>query len=293
MCGYIVKPYVYYDERYPSHWIKLDVARRLVSALESVGFEVIDADETKKLMEKAVATRFKEELVIIFSQDVVPEKLVDNPSSPGANSLIRKFLNNGHSIVWMGDIPLLHIGFSKGEKRTLTNIIARQVLGLDPNVSFVNVPVRHTNYGYMFQLPTWIGSRPHKGASGVGFIPLSISSYGVHAFILTYYKGASGHYTLSGFIRIYDMELDKPEKLSDDMIRGIINVVYRNPVFHVWMVMQKLQKRIYRVEEDLKTSFNTLRSELDNLGKILDKLLKLAENKPCSKPQNKQSQGDI
>ena len=187
MNEYIMRPYVYYDERYPSHWINPDVAKRIANSLENIGFKVIDADETKKLMENAIMSSLGEEIVIVFAQDVVPEKLVDNPSSPTANSLIRRFLNNGHSIVWMGDIPLLHVGFSNGEKRSLTNTVVQQVLGLDPNVLHVNASVKHTYFGYMLPLPIWVGTRPHRGLapniSGIGFIPLSISPHGLMVFM--------------------------------------------------------------------------------------------------------------
>jgi len=296
MNTYTIRPYVYYDEKYPSHWISPDVAKRIASLLESMGFEVVNADETKKLMEKAITAPLREEVVIVFSQDVIPEKLVDNPSSPTANSLIRRFLNNGHSVVWLGDIPLLHIGFSNGEKRTLTNVIVQQVLGLDPNIPHVSAPVRHTHFGYMLQLPTWVGTRPHRGLapniSGVNFIPLSISPHGVHAFIVAYHKGPVGTgftFTFSGFIRLYDMVLDKTEKLSENMIRGIVNVVFRNPMFHAWIVIQEMQKRIHNLEEELRTSFNTLKSELDNLGKILDQILKLVKEGAKPKSQSKSS----
>ncbi|OYT30657.1 MAG: hypothetical protein B6U94_06050 [Thermofilum sp. ex4484_79] len=287
MNTHTIRPYVYYDERYPSHWIKPDVARHIAKTLENMGFKVVNADEVKKLMERAIATaQISEEIVIVFSQDVVPEILVDNPSSPTANSLIRRFLNNGHSIVWIGDIPLLHIGFSNGEKRTLTNAVTQQVLGLNPDVPHVSVPVRHTHLGHMFQLPIWIGTRPHKGrapnVTGVSFIPLSLSRQGAHAFIATYYRGPVGN-AFSGFIRLYDTVLDKPEKLSEDMIRGIVNVVFRNPVLHVWTAIQELQKRVQSMEEDLRTSFNTLKSELDNLSKILEKILKLIEKEKEAK----------
>lgn len=279
-----IKPYVYYDEKYPSHWISPDVAKHITSLLESMGFEVIDADETKKLMEKAIATTPREEIVIVFSQDVIPEKLVDNPSAPTINSLIRRFLNNGHSIVWLGDVPLLHIGFNNGEKRTLTNSVVQQVLGLDPNIPNVSASVRHTIYGYMFQLPTWIGTRPHRGASGVYLLPLSISTHGVHAFIISYYRTQTGHFTLSGFIRLYDMVLDKREKLSQDMIRGIVNFVFRNPMLYIWTEIQEIRKKAHNLEEELRTSFDTLRSELDNLGKIINQILELV--KKGAKPES-------
>jgi len=282
MSAHAIRPYVYYDERYPSHWISPDVAKHIASSLESMGFEVINADETRELMKKTVKTQLREEIVIVFSQDVVPEKLVDNPSSPTVNSLIRRFLNNGHSVVWLGDIPLLHIGFSNSDKRTLTTAVVQQVLGLDPNIPHISAPVRHTHFGYMLQLPTWVGTRPHRGLapniSGVNFFPLSISSHGVHAFIVVYHKGPAGAspiFTFSGFIRLYDMVLDKTEKLSENMIRGIVNIVFRNPMFQAWTVLQEMQKRIHNLEEELKTSFSTLKSELDNLGKILDQILKL------------------
>lgn len=43
---------------------------------------------------------------------------------------------------------------------------------------------------------------------------------------------------------------------------------------HTWIVVQEMQKRIHNLEEELRISFDTLKSELDNLGKILNQILK-------------------
>jgi len=73
--------------------------------------------------------------------------------------------------------------------------------------------------------------------------------------------------------------LNRPEVLSDEIIRGIVNVVFRNPLVLIQKSLDKLYERVREMEEGLNTKFGTLRSELDNLGKILDKILKLAEEK--------------
>lgn len=166
--------------------------------------------------------------------------------------------------------------------RKFTNTAGR-VLELSPNVSPVNVPVRLTFYGYMLQLPVWIGMKPHKGlaptVSGVLYLtPLSMSAYGVHAFIISYYRvplDAGRTFLFSGFIRIYDTKLNINE-LGEDVIKGIVNATFRAPLYYVHTLTQ-IQKRISHLEENLHSSFNTLKSELDNLSKILDKILKLIE----------------
>ena len=279
----MVRPYVYYDERYPSHWIAKAVAKRMANALKKVGFKIVNAEEVRDLMQEALRTPLREEIVIVFSQDVVPDILVDNPSSPTANSLLRRFLNRGHSIVWMGDVPLLHVGFNDGRKQSLTPGVVQHVLGLSPEIPNVKAPVRHTYLGWILQLPIWVGTRPHKGLapgiSGVGFHHLSLSSHGVHAFIVSYYGQTPFWHPVSGFIRLYDMMLNRSEVLSDEIIRGIVNVVFRNPLVSIQKSLDKLYERVREIEESLNTKFETLRSELDNLGKILDKILKLAEEK--------------
>ena len=272
-----IDPYVYYDKRYPSHWIKPEVSEYMAGILRDMGFRVINADEAKKLMKNA--TKSSKEIVVVFSQDVIPEKLLDNPSSPTSNSLIRRFLNNGHSVIWLGDTPLLYVGFSNGEKRSLATAFIQKVLSLDPNIANAKIHVRHTLYGHLLQLPMWMGAKPHRGTGTVGFIPLSISIHGIHAFIASYYKAPTGHYAFSGLIRLYDMILDSQEKLNQNMIRGIVNAVFRNYVFHLWAELNETQKNLHELNEELKTSFNTVKSELDNLGKILDQILKLAKEK--------------
>ena len=52
--------------------------------------------------------------VIVFSMDKAPDTILN---SIDANSIVRKFLDAGGKIVWIGDIPFWNIGKKKGEKK--------------------------------------------------------------------------------------------------------------------------------------------------------------------------------
>lgn len=114
-----VKPFVYYDERYPTSWIADNSAKQIVEFLEKRGFEVIDATDLKRVVTDYASKPYSEEAVIVFSRDVVPDVILDNPTNPTANSPLRRCLNAGHSIVWLGDIPLFYVGYSDGRKQKL------------------------------------------------------------------------------------------------------------------------------------------------------------------------------
>ena len=57
--------------------------------------------------------------------------------------------------------------------------------------------------------------------------------------------------------------------------------------FHLRVEMHQLEKRINSLEEELRTSFNTLKSELDNLGKVPDKIPKLVKESTKPNSQSK------
>jgi len=259
-----IKPFVYYDERYPTNWVSDNVAKQMVKFLEEKGFEVVDATDLKKVMADYTTTKVhNEEVVIVFSRDIVPDVVLDNPTNPTVNSLIRRYLNAGHSIVWLGDIPLYYVGYNNGEKRNLPPNACQTVLGLNSNVLQVSYKVRLTFYGLMYDLPAWIGKRPHVGViAGVDFIPLAISWHSnrrvYHGFIASYVR------QLSGFIRIYDFEMQKP--LGPEYLEAIYTItIMRNPIIYLMREVRKLNER-------LETKFNTIKHEVDSLVEHIKKI---------------------
>ena len=265
-----VKLFVYYDERYPTSWVANNVAKQIVEFLEKRGFEVIDANDLKKVLTEYASKPHKEEAVIIFSRDVVPDLILDNPTNPTANSLLRRYLNAGHSIIWLGDIPLFYIGYSDGRKQNLPPNICQNVLGLNPTHD-VSYKVRLTFYGLMYNLQEWIGRRPHTGvAVSIDLTPLAINWHGnqkiYHGFIASYARSS-----FSGFIRIYDFVMDKT--LTPEYLEALYTIaVIRNPIAYLFEEVRKLNER-------LETKFDTIKKEVDSLVEYLKKIYEQVESK--------------
>ncbi|MHA1664621.1 MAG: hypothetical protein ACTSVW_02160, partial [Candidatus Njordarchaeales archaeon] len=118
--------YVFYDETYPSSWISKKTSRKILEFFNKrYQFKQVNAKELADLMKQTSGP--STEMVVIFSQDVVPDTVVDKPESPTPNSLIRQFMNRGNAIIWLGDIPLLYVGMANGEKRSLPSNIYKTV----------------------------------------------------------------------------------------------------------------------------------------------------------------------
>jgi len=275
MVGSSKKLYVYYDERYPYSWIPHNIAKIIAKELEKYDFETIDATSLKNILSEGSKTTDKE-YVVVFAQDVVPDLILDNPYNPTANSLLRLFLNAGHSIVWIGDVPLYYVGKIDGGKINTPNAM-QSVLGINSNFINTNKPVMLTLQGIMFGLPTWIGMRPHNRSprSGVSPIPLAIAGDNteyVHAFIMCYKPRV---FVPFGFIRIYDFPINKPDLITEQFIRGIISVATRDLVTPIWSEIKILSERVNKIAEELDTKFSTLKSEIDSLKTIVNEILKL------------------
>jgi len=269
-----VKPYVYYDEKYPTHWISRNVTKQIKEFLEKEGFQVINANELEKLITETIRKTSDTEIVIVFSHDAVPSMILDNETNPTINSPLRQFLNKGHSVVWLGDIPLLHIGFEDGRKQSLSANVCQNVLGLNPNPPFVKYKVNMTLYGMMYNLPEWIGTRPHTGvSSGIRLTSLAQSRHENHtihhAFIISYTNKR-----LSGFIRLYDFPLKEP--LNKEFLKAIYNLaIFRNPLQPIYQRLQALENKVEQLNNRIETKFNTLKNELDNIKELINKILEL------------------
>jgi hypothetical protein len=70
---------------------------------------VLNADELAEMMRKSVDEDRCWNTLVVFSRDVVPETICHYPYP---NTLIRKYLDQGGTIVWFGDIPLYNRGLS-------------------------------------------------------------------------------------------------------------------------------------------------------------------------------------
>jgi hypothetical protein len=258
--------YVYHDENYALSWISENISKRISEYLAKKGFKEINTDNLVKIMDEGIRNT-SIDITIVFSHDVIPDKLLDDISSPTRNSLFRKFLDAGHTIIWLGDAPAWYVGFPKKEKKPLPQPSSIQNLtGVNQPPKIINgriVVVKPTLEGLLLGIKPWKGKRPHEYSTEPNYemLPLAISREGAHGYIVSH---KSMHSTLSGFIRLYDFNISNPNDLTDDMLECILNIA--------------LKKTIWEELSSLIRKFDLLRSEVDEkLVKKLDLILEKLE----------------
>lgn len=103
---------VYYDTDYPSAWIA-NKSERIALFLQNKAIKIKTAEELKEFMSDSIEKENGYKKLVVFSQDVIPDTIAENYTS---TTTLREFLDQGGSVLWMGDIPLFNIG-KKGEKK--------------------------------------------------------------------------------------------------------------------------------------------------------------------------------
>jgi len=232
---------------------------KITEFLTRRGFKEIDTGDLTTIMADGIKTP-DTDIIIVFSHDIIPDKILDNPSSPSSNSLFRRFLNVGHTIIWLGDVLAYYVGFpGKGTKplpqpQTITGLI-----GITPptRVDDRLVLVKPTLWGLLLGVKLWMGKRPHqiKVSPGVNLIPLAVSREGMHGYVYSPTPLASA---LSGIVRLYDFPITS-DALSDEMLESIFNIDVR----------KSLRDNVIT----LTRCFDILRTEVDEkLGEKLDRI---------------------
>lgn len=102
-----MKLIVYYDDRYPTHWISREMSDSIKTYFVTNGFEVYNANDLAEWMEESVLRDDCWQSLVLFSQDVVPQTVCHLPFP---SSLIRRYLDSGGTVVWIGDIPFYYVG---------------------------------------------------------------------------------------------------------------------------------------------------------------------------------------
>lgn len=244
-------------------WIREDASEKITDFLVRKGAEQINTTDLVRIMNDGVRNP-DTDVVIVFSQDIIPDKVLDNISTPSPNSLFRKFLNAGHTIIWLGDEPTFHVGLSDKKHRPLPQPQTIQHLIGNPSLKPIRtddrlVLVKPTLEGLLLGMRPWKGKRPHGSLTiGVNFIPLGVSREGVHSYI---YSTKPVSWSLSGMIRLYDFNPITSKTLSSEMLETIFNIALRKILFNEIMLLTK--------------QFNLLKKEVDE--KIINKLDKIIE----------------
>lgn len=156
---------VYRDPGYPSSWIEERKGSPDIIAwfLMERNCKKLDAEQLRVFMLNAIDKRNAHEKLLIFSQDVVPETVVEEFYS---KTTLREYLDAGGSVLWMGDIPLYYIGV-KGKDKPL-EAWRNDVLGIIPLFLIPKISVNFTPYGEEMGLRwPWTGIRPIRSSEKI------------------------------------------------------------------------------------------------------------------------------
>jgi len=284
--------YVFYDNAYPSSWISKKASRKIVKFFNTqYNFEKVNAKELVDVMEQTPEP--SAETVVVFSQDIVPDTVVDEPTSPTPSSLIRQFMNKGNTIIWLGEIPLLRVGMASGEKQLLPSSVYRtvfypKVIAADfplPNNSLAPLDnVRITALGSQLGLRIrWDSWRPLPQPA-VNIPPPSGFHQLAQCFIgnlrpVCYIYNYTGN-GLTGFVRIYDCKLDE---ISQEFLEQLADLIFhRNPI-GMRMELENIRERIEILSEKLDARFQAIKSDLEvvgeNITQVHDILLEIEKAK--------------
>jgi len=156
----LIRKAVYFDEDYVGSWIGDNAGRRIADYLnKKYNFSILNAEDLRKWMLIALQEYFAAESVVVFARDVAPSSVFDDESP---NCVLRRYLDSGGRIMWLGDIPLWKKGQPKRkaeEKWELAPYLS--ILGIQPLVSWCYNMVTITDYGQSHGLiHAWYGNRP-------------------------------------------------------------------------------------------------------------------------------------
>lgn len=120
---------VYCDDSYPSAWIPVPSIEVISEFLVKKGFERKNALELRKWMKAVIEAKTASSTVVVMAQDVIPDTVAKEASS---NVLIRRYLDKGGRVVWIGDIPFYYQGKARGTVVDLSS-------GRDPRLNEWNL----------------------------------------------------------------------------------------------------------------------------------------------------------
>ena len=181
----------YSDPRYPS-----DCSGNYANAFQSVGYEILDADQLKTWMDARIIDGLPS--VVVFCQDIAPETVAESMSS---SCTLRQYLNAGGKIVWYVTIPMYYQGHSDGSRTPWYLSGSINTLGFNAAGALWDSgdEVTFTTEGVNWGLTeTWNSTRSTY-TSGLTVLAQDDSGYAA-AWVKHYVSGDS----YRGLVRLYD-----------------------------------------------------------------------------------------
>lgn len=132
-----MKAVVYYDDKgYHPSWIDMGWDKKIAEHLRRKDFQQRDAKGLESWLRNRLAKRDAYSSVIVFSQDMVPETVLDGLNS--SNSHIRRYLDVGGRVVWIGDVPFWSkavIREDKDREEIFISGVPFAMLGVEPLIA--------------------------------------------------------------------------------------------------------------------------------------------------------------
>lgn len=153
-------------------WIGLDNAERIARYFEEKNFERKDSDGLGRWMNHVTSHQECDDTIVVFAQDIAPYDVFDDFSS---HALVRQYLDNGGTILWMGDVPFFYRTEWRGGHFELNDFMDRSeskypvrrilshidILGVIPVTMIASSRFSITRKGYKYGLKSaWASARP-------------------------------------------------------------------------------------------------------------------------------------
>jgi len=181
---------------------------KITPYLKEQGFQQLDSASLYKFVYDRIQDKALS--VIVFAYDVIPPNIVgDTPE----NGMIRKYLESGGKIIWLGGIPNLFGFDSKGKYQRGPDLtVATRLLGIDfiaPEESG-NYHSRATQQGQNWGLPIWLKTT-HASVAPEKVVPLAIDENNRVTAWMKKFNDRSG----SGFVSCRTWAWDVPIRKED------------------------------------------------------------------------------
>jgi outer membrane protein assembly factor BamB len=138
------------------------------------GFEMLDSAKVSQFMQERI--KDGRPSVIVFVPSLLPQKMIEEN---GKQPMIRKYMDNGGRVIWLGSIPNLYQYDTSGNFIGEDPGVAQKILDIEFDIThdagWYNC--KATPEGKKWGLPDWyVGSFSVKKQNGI--VPLAINEYG-------------------------------------------------------------------------------------------------------------------
>lgn len=207
---------VYHDARYEASWVMTPA--KVAADLARRGFEVLDADRLAAWLEERAGFGAPG-TVCVLTHGIVPDTVV---RPPDATCVLRRYLDAGGRVVWIGDAPFHYLGTPDGRRAHPWAGSQRAVLGGGDQWAERRARVALTAAGLDWGLTVPdLASRCHRAAD----VDLVLTRAG-RDWAASWIKRFDASRPASGFVRLRGGAFDAADaRLLDDLARVALHAL--------------------------------------------------------------------